>query len=76
MWTFTIFRFSPCGEDAGMESIAGGEVVMEQQKKQPFYKILYVQVLFAIVCGVMLGYFEPYETKVSAARAHQNARQG
>ena len=27
--------------------------------KQPFYKVLYVQVLFAIACGVMLGYFEP-----------------
>ena len=27
--------------------------------KKPFYKILYVQVLFAIACGVLLGYFEP-----------------
>ncbi len=27
--------------------------------KKPFYKILYVQVLFAIVCGVLLGIFEP-----------------
>ena len=27
--------------------------------KKPFYKVLYVQVLFAIVCGVLLGYFEP-----------------
>jgi aerobic C4-dicarboxylate transport protein len=27
--------------------------------KQPFYKILYVQVLFAIVCGVLLGMFYP-----------------
>ena len=27
--------------------------------KQPFYKILYVQVLFAIVCGVLLGVFYP-----------------
>jgi aerobic C4-dicarboxylate transport protein len=27
--------------------------------KKPFYKILYVQVLFAIVAGVLLGIFEP-----------------
>ena len=27
--------------------------------KKPFYKILYVQVLFAIVCGVLLGIFLP-----------------
>jgi len=27
--------------------------------KKPFYKVLYVQVLFAIACGVLLGYFEP-----------------
>ena len=27
--------------------------------KKPFYKILYVQVLFAIVCGVLLGIFYP-----------------
>ncbi|HEX8613989.1 MAG TPA: dicarboxylate/amino acid:cation symporter [Telluria sp.] len=27
--------------------------------KKPFYKILYVQVLFAIVCGVLLGVFYP-----------------
>ncbi|UOD29819.1 dicarboxylate/amino acid:cation symporter [Massilia violaceinigra] len=27
--------------------------------KQPFYKILYVQVLIAIVCGVLLGVFYP-----------------
>lgn len=27
--------------------------------KKPFYKILYVQVIFAIVCGVLLGMFEP-----------------
>ncbi len=28
-------------------------------KKLPFYRILYVQVLFAIVCGVLLGVFYP-----------------
>ena len=27
--------------------------------KKPFYKVLYVQVLFAIVVGVLLGIFEP-----------------
>src|ERR1700733_7291811 len=27
--------------------------------KKPFYKILYVQVLFAICCGVILGHFYP-----------------
>jgi len=27
--------------------------------KKPFYKVLYVQVLFAIFCGVMLGVFYP-----------------
>ncbi len=27
--------------------------------KQPLYKILYVQVLFAIVVGIMLGHFQP-----------------
>ncbi len=30
-----------------------------QAKKQPFYKILYVQVIFAIVLGVLLGHFYP-----------------
>jgi aerobic C4-dicarboxylate transport protein len=28
-------------------------------KKKPFYKILYVQVLFAIVVGILLGVFHP-----------------
>ncbi|MBS0660334.1 MAG: dicarboxylate/amino acid:cation symporter [Verrucomicrobia bacterium] len=28
-------------------------------EKKPFYKILYVQVLFAIVLGVVVGYFNP-----------------
>ena len=27
--------------------------------KKPFYKVLYVQVLFAILCGVLLGVFYP-----------------
>lgn len=29
------------------------------KKKTPLYKVLYVQVLFAILCGVLLGYFYP-----------------
>lgn len=29
------------------------------QPRQPFYKILYVQVLFAIACGVLIGYCQP-----------------
>ena len=29
--------------------------------KKPFYKILYVQVLFAIACGVLLGQFLPVD---------------
>jgi aerobic C4-dicarboxylate transport protein len=31
----------------------------ETTMKKPFYKILYVQVLFAIVCGVLLGMYYP-----------------
>src|SRR5689334_21428477 len=27
--------------------------------KKPFYKVLYVQVLFAIIVGVLLGVFDP-----------------
>ncbi|VVD61625.1 C4-dicarboxylate transporter [Pandoraea horticolens] len=32
---------------------------MQTQTKKPFYRILYVQVLFAIVIGVLLGHFKP-----------------
>ncbi|WP_139319893.1 cation:dicarboxylate symporter family transporter, partial [Serratia marcescens] len=28
-------------------------------KKKPFYKVLYVQVIFAIIVGVILGHFYP-----------------
>ena len=28
-------------------------------KKRPIYRSLYVQVLFAVVCGVLLGHFYP-----------------
>ncbi|PRC93031.1 dicarboxylate/amino acid:cation symporter [Solimicrobium silvestre] len=28
--------------------------------KKPFYKILYVQVLFAICCGILIGVFQPH----------------
>jgi aerobic C4-dicarboxylate transport protein len=31
----------------------------EPMRKQKFYQILYVQVVFAIVLGVLLGYFKP-----------------
>ena len=27
--------------------------------KKPFYQILYVQVLFAIFCGILIGHFHP-----------------
>jgi aerobic C4-dicarboxylate transport protein len=27
--------------------------------KKPFYKVLYFQVIFAIVCGVLIGHFKP-----------------
>lgn len=29
------------------------------QQKKPFYKVLYIQVLIAIVAGIALGYFYP-----------------
>lgn len=32
---------------------------MQTQTKKPFYRILYVQVLIAIVIGVLLGHFKP-----------------
>ncbi|MEK6426634.1 MAG: cation:dicarboxylase symporter family transporter, partial [Burkholderia gladioli] len=28
-------------------------------KKKPFYKVLYVQVIFAIIVGVILGHYYP-----------------
>jgi len=31
----------------------------DPMKKTPLYKHLYVQVLFAIACGVLLGHFYP-----------------
>lgn len=31
----------------------------EKKMKKPIYKYLYAQVLFAILCGVLLGYFYP-----------------
>ncbi|MFP3550415.1 dicarboxylate/amino acid:cation symporter [Paraburkholderia sp. SIMBA_049] len=30
-------------------------------KRKPFYKVLYIQVLFAIAAGVLLGHFAPHE---------------
>lgn len=35
------------------------EVLKQSHRYRDFYKLLYVQVLFAIVCGVLLGYFYP-----------------
>ena len=35
------------------------EPIAPQKKKQKFYQILYVQVVFAIVVGVLLGHFFP-----------------
>ncbi|MCT6870494.1 MAG: dicarboxylate/amino acid:cation symporter [Bartonella sp.] len=35
------------------------EVLKQSHRYRDLYKILYVQVLFAIVCGVLLGYFYP-----------------
>ena len=39
------------------------ELNMEQSsqppKKQKFYQILYVQVIFAILAGILLGHFSP-----------------
>ena len=32
-------------------------------KKKPIYKSLYVQVIFAIVLGVLLGHFAPQRAK-------------
>lgn len=29
------------------------------KKRTPIYKVLYFQVICAIVCGVLLGYFAP-----------------
>jgi aerobic C4-dicarboxylate transport protein len=39
-----------------MHSKPDGDTAM---KKKPLYKVLYVQVLFAIFCGVLLGVFYP-----------------
>ena len=27
--------------------------------RKPLYKVLYVQVLFAVACGILLGHFYP-----------------
>ena len=35
------------------------EVLKQSHRYRDLYKLLYVQVLFAIVCGVLLGYFYP-----------------
>lgn len=35
-------------------------------KKQKFYQILYVQVIFAIVVGILLGHFYPSVGRASS----------
>ncbi len=39
--------------------VLSGAILKERDMKTPFYRILYVQVLFAIVIGVLLGHYEP-----------------
>jgi len=39
----------------GLIRFINGETIM----KKPFYKVLYVQVLFAIACGVLMGIYLP-----------------
>jgi aerobic C4-dicarboxylate transport protein len=39
----------------GLIRFINGETIM----KKPFYKVLYVQVLFAILCGVLMGIYLP-----------------
>src|SRR4029434_1402710 len=41
------------------ESTVCNEFWRKRMKKKPLYKHLYVQVLFAIACGVVLGHFWP-----------------
>ncbi|WP_217916219.1 MULTISPECIES: dicarboxylate/amino acid:cation symporter [unclassified Duganella] len=45
---------SPILSDDGLLTRTRGDPV-----KKPFYKVLYVQVLFAIACGILLGAFYP-----------------
>jgi aerobic C4-dicarboxylate transport protein len=54
MWKTTIDRHVELSNDAYIIKL-----IRESVMKKPFYKILYVQVLFAIVCGVLLGVFYP-----------------
>jgi aerobic C4-dicarboxylate transport protein len=54
LWKSTIDHAGESGND---DSIT--KPPCEPIMKKPFYKILYVQVLFAIVCGVLLGVFYP-----------------
>ncbi|WP_434777298.1 dicarboxylate/amino acid:cation symporter [Neisseria sp. Ec49-e6-T10] len=42
-------------------------------QKTPFYKILYVQVIFAIVVGILLGHYFPAPENVTGAEAHWSA---
>jgi aerobic C4-dicarboxylate transport protein len=54
LWKSTIEGAGELDNDASIIKTAS-----ETTMKKPFYKILYVQVLFAIVCGVLLGMYYP-----------------
>jgi aerobic C4-dicarboxylate transport protein len=45
-------------EANGTETIGGAEATVPVPKKKRFYQILYVQVLIAISCGILLGHFD------------------
>lgn len=45
-------------EANGTESIDAVETTVSVPKKKRFYQILYVQVLIAISCGILLGHFD------------------
>lgn len=40
-----------------VDHVAAGQDDQQPPKKPKFYQILYVQVIFAIVAGILLGHF-------------------
>ena len=42
-----------------VDHVATGQDDQSPKKPQKFYQILYVQVIFAIVAGILLGHFFP-----------------
>jgi hypothetical protein len=45
---------------AGIQEAAAGQTVTKQNSpKLPFYRVLWVQVLLAMVAAVALGYLQP-----------------